>query len=119
MANLDAVMRKAATTVVGKFGTDVTIRRVTATAYSPSAGTMAPVTVDTTIKGRIEEYRDRQLSDTIRAGDRKVTIAAADIALAPTIEDQVVVAGLGYNVVNVTREMATDLAAIYVLQLRR
>ena len=116
---LDAPLRKVAQSVLGKFGTSVAIRRVTGTAYNTTTGTMIPTTVDTVVKGRLDEYTDRQLSDTIRAGDRKLTIAAADLTIPPTVDDTVVIAMLVYEVVRVVSEQATDLSAIHVLQVRR
>ncbi len=117
--SLDAAVRKAAKTVLAKFGTSTVIRRVTGTAYDPTTRTMAPVTTDTTVKGRFEDYTDRQFSETIKAGDRKLTIAAADLAYTPTPAEKVVSAGIIYQIVTVKQEMATDQAALYTLQLRR
>lgn len=116
---LDAPLRKAASTVLSKLGTSIAIRRVTSTAYSTVTRSMMPVTQDFTVKGRLDEYTDRQLSDTVRAGDRKLTIAAADLTFEPTVDDQAVIAGTIYEVIRVMTELATDQAAIYVMQLRR
>jgi hypothetical protein len=117
--SLDAAVRKAAKTVLAKFGTSTVIRRVTSTAYDTTTGKMAPVTTDTTVKGRFEEYTDRQFSETIKAGDRKLTIAAEDLTFTPSPAEKVVTAGIVYQIVNVKQEMATDQAALYTLQLRR
>lgn len=105
--------------MLGTFGTSVTIRRVTGTAYSTATGTMTPTTSDTVVHARIDEYRDRELSDTIHAGDRKITLAAMDLAFTPSVDDQIVIATVEYDVLRVQPELATDLAAIHVLQVRR
>lgn len=116
---LDAALRKVAQAVLGTFGTSVTLRRVSGTAYNTGTGTMTPTTTDTVVQARLDEYRDRDLSDLIHVGDRKVTIAAADLSFVPTIDDLVVIASLEYEVQRVQSELATDQAALYILQVRR
>lgn len=116
---LDAPLRKVAHTVLAMFGTSVTLRRVSGTAYNTATGTMAPTTSDTVVKARLDEYRDRELSDLIHAGDRKVTLAAADLSFLPTIDDLVVIASLEYEVLRVQSELGTDQAVLYILQVRR
>lgn len=116
---LDAPLRKVARSVLGMFGTASILRRVTAAAYNTATGTMTPTTSDTDWEVRIDEYRDRELSDTIHAGDRKVTGAAADLAFTPTVDDQWVYGGVAYDIIRVQPELATDQAAIFVLQVRR
>ena len=118
--SLDTPLRKVAKTVLGKFGSSGTIRRVTGTGYNTTLRKMTPVTTDYVVKGRLENYVDRDFSDTIHAGDRQWTIAAVDIPFTPTVDDVVDLAdGLTYEIVNVKPEMATNQAAIFVLQLRR
>lgn len=117
--SLDTPLRKVAQTVLKQFGTSVTFRRVTGTAYNTTTRTMTPTTADTVVKGRLDEYKDRELSDTIHAGDRKLTVAAADLAYTPSVDDKVVIATVMYDIVRVEPQLATDLAAIHVVQLRR
>lgn len=116
---LDAPLRKVAKSVLAKFGTDVTIRRVTGTSYSTTTRSMVPTTSDTVIKGRLDEYLDRELGNIIRVGDRKLTIAASDLSYTPTVDDKVVIATLVYEVIRVQSDIATDAAAIYIMQIRR
>lgn len=125
--SLDTPLRKVAQTVLKRFGTDVTFRRVTGAAYNTSTGTMTPTTADTTVKARIDEYTDRELgfsvatqtAPPVRAGDRKVTVAAADLSYTPTVDDRVVIATLVYDIIRVQPQLATDLAAIHIVQVRR
>lgn len=124
---LDAPLRKVARAVLRTFGTTVTVRRVTAAAYNTATGTMTPTISDTVVKARIDEYTDRELGfsvatqagQLIRAGDRKVTIAAADLSFTPSVDDQVVIAAVEYEIIRVQPELATNQAAIHVLQVRR
>lgn len=116
---LDAPLRKVAQSVLAKFGTSVTIRRVTGTSYSTTTRSMVPTTADTVVKGRLDEYLDRELGEVVHVGDRKLTIAAADLTFTPTVDDKVVIATLVYEVIRVQSDIATDAAAIYVMQIRR
>lgn len=119
---LDASVRKLAQRVMRKIGTEAILRRVTVGTYDPTAGTGADTEADYEITGRLDDYTDRDFgvnAATIRAGDRKFTCAAADVAFEPVISDKLVVADVEYDVVNVRREMAQHLPALYVLQLRR
>lgn len=116
--SLDTALRKVAQSVVSKFGTAAALRRVTGTKYSTTTRTMTPVTTDTPLKIRLDDYQDREIRGNIKVGDRKGTIAAADVDEAPTLDDNVVIGERVYDIVNVESLIATDLAATFVLQLR-
>jgi hypothetical protein len=116
---LDTALRRVASTVLAKLGTPVTIRRVTPGTYSTTTRSHTPTVADTTAKGRLDDYRDRELSNTILAGDRKLTIAAASLSYEPSPKDRVVIGAVDYEIVNVTHHRAQDEAALYELQLRR
>ena len=117
---LDTPLRKVAQTVLHTFGTTVIFTHSTPGSYDPATGIAAnPSTTSVSVKGRIDDYRARELNDTIRATDRKLTIAAADLASVPDVDDTVTVAGSVYDIVRIDPVMATDLDALYVIQLRR
>lgn len=118
MANLDQPLRKVAQTVMATFGTSVTIRRVAGT-YSTATGTVTETNTDKTVKGRLSNYRDRDFSQLIHVGDRKLEVAAIDVGFLPTIDDVVLIGGVEHEIVNVTQDLATDLPALYTLQVRR
>src|SRR5574342_1286531 len=122
---LDAALRKAAKAVLGKFGTAVIIRRTTDTAYNTTTRKMSPVTRDYDLKGRLDNYTDRELGFSpitetglrVLANDRKLTIAAADLNITPDVSDKVIIAGEVFEIVNVKSVIATDQAAIYELRV--
>jgi hypothetical protein len=118
--SLDAPLRKAASSVLAKFGTSTVLQRVTSTAYSTTTRKMNPVTIDVPIKGRFFKYTDRQLlaNPSIKAGDRGLELAAADLPAIPTVSDKVQ-DGVTYDIVNIEVTIATDEPALYQLQLRR
>jgi len=121
MGRLDRPLRKVAQTVLAKFGTDVTFTSQATGGYDPATGTVSTASPATsyTVKGRLDEYLARELNDTIKVGDRRLTIAAADVDAQPDVDDAVTVAGLAYDIVRVENVMGTDENAYYVLQLRR
>lgn len=120
MGRLDRPLRKVAQTVLKQFGTDVTFTSSTPGGYDPATGTVSDAATSSyTVKGRLDEYQARELNDTIQVGDRRLTIAAADVNTAPDVNDSVTVAGVAYDIVRVENVMGTDENVYYVLQLRR
>ena len=95
-------LRKTASKLMSKFGGDVTIRVITVGAYNPTTGTASESTADTTIKGVIEDVNAREVNDLVQAGDRRLTIAAADVSAAPTTADKVVISSVVNQVIRVT-----------------
>ena len=95
-------LRKVATKLMSKFGGDVTLRTVTPGVYNPTTGTASESTADTTVKGVVEDVNAREVNDLIQAGDRRLTIAAADVSAAPTTADKVVISSVVHQVIRVT-----------------
>lgn len=116
---LDAPLRTVAQSVLKQFGTTVTLRVVTGTAYNTTTRTMTPTTADFPWKVRYRNYKSRELSDTIRATDLEVTGAAADLTVTPKESDKIVIGSAEWDVLSVQSELATDQAALYILQIRR
>ena len=118
MANLDIAMRAVGKTILGTFGTDVTMRRVLTGEYNTTTGAPIRTEIDKTVKGRLDEYHNREIGETVQVGDRKLTIAAADLTFNPSSADEVVINDEIYRVVNVKSTQATDEAAIHEMQIR-
>ena len=111
-------LRKTATKLMSKFGGDVTLRTVTPGVYNPTTGTASEVTSDATIKGVLEDVSAREVGDLIQAGDRRLTIAAADISAAPTSADRVIISGVTYQVVRIATIEQDNQPITYELILR-
>lgn len=94
-------LRKVASKLMARFGGVVTIRRVSAGAYNPGAGTVTESVTDTVTRGVLEDVSLREVNDLVQAGDKRLTIAAADVATAPTPADEVVITGTVYQVITV------------------
>jgi len=111
-------LRKVASKLMAKFGGDVTIRVITVGVYNPTTGTASESTADTTVKGVVEDVNAREVNDLVQAGDRRLTIAAADVSAAPTTADKVVISSVVHQVIRVTTIEQDNQPITYELILR-
>jgi hypothetical protein len=82
-------LRKVASKLMAKFGGVVTINRVTAGVYNPTTGTASETVAGTVVRGVMEDVNVREVNDLIQSGDKRLTIAAADLTVAPSTADRV------------------------------
>jgi hypothetical protein len=111
-------LRKVASKLMAKFGGEVIIRRVTLGAYNTTTGTAAETTSDTELRGVLEDVNLREVNDLIQAGDKRLTIAAADTAAPPTTADRVIIAGRSLQVIEVRTIEQDNEPITYELILR-
>ena len=116
--SLASPLRKVASKLMAKFGGVATIRRVTLGAYNTTTGTAAETTTDTTVRGVLEDVSLREVNDLIQAGDKRLLIAAADLANAPTPADRVIIAGRTLQVIQVRTIEQDNEPITYELILR-
>ena len=95
-------LRKVASKLMAKFGGTATIRRITVGAYNTSTGTAAETTSDTVLRGVVEDVNVREVNDLIQSGDKRLTVAAADVAAVPSTADRVLIGGVTHQVIRVT-----------------
>lgn len=115
---LSSSLRKTATKLLGRFGGDVTISRVTVGSYNATTGAVSPTTSTTIVKGVLEDVREREVNDLIKGNDKKLTIAAADLSYEPTVTDQVTIGGRVLQVIQVDKIEQDNTAIVYQLFLR-
>lgn len=115
---LSTPLRKIATKVIAKFGGEVTIRTVTPSAYNTTTGAAAETTSDNTIQGILEDVNKREVNDLIQAGDKRLTIAAADVAAVPTTADRVVINARVHQVIRIATIEQNNEPITYELILR-
>jgi hypothetical protein len=111
-------LRKVASKLMVKFGGEATIRRVTLGAYNTTTGTATETTSDTTIRGVLEDVSLREVNDLIQAGDKRMTIAAADTAAVPTTADRVIIGTRSLQVIEVRTIEQDNQPITYELILR-
>jgi len=115
---LASSLQKTAAKLVSKFGGAATIRRITIGAYDPATGTAAETATDTAVRGVLEDISLREVNDLIQAGDKRLLIAAADLANVPTPADRVIIAGRTLQVIDVRTIEQDNTAITYQLILR-
>jgi hypothetical protein len=111
-------LRKVASKLMAKFGGTATIRRVVPGVYNPTTGTVSETTTDTAVRGVLEDVNLREVNDLIQAGDKRLMIAAADVASAPTTADRVIIAGRTLQVIEVRTIEQDNQPITYELILR-
>lgn len=111
-------LRKVASKLMARFGGEATIRRVTMGSYNPVTGAAVETTTDTAVQGVLENVTLREVNDLIQAGDKRLIIAAADLASAPTTADRVVIGGRSLQVIEVRTVEQDNTAITYELILR-
>ena len=99
---LSGPLRKVASKLMVKFGGEATISRITVGAYNATTGTAAETTSDTALRGVLEDVNVREVNDLIQSGDKRLTIAAADLATAPSTADRVIVGTVTHQIIRVT-----------------
>ena len=116
--SLASPLRKVASKLMAKFGGVATICRVTPGIYNPATGTVSESTADTAVRGVLEDVNLREVNDLIQAGDKRLIVAAADVASAPTTADRVLIAAVAHQVIQVRTIEQDNTAITYELILR-
>lgn len=111
-------LRKVASKLMAKFGGTATIRRITVGAYNTSTGTAAETIADTELRGVVEDVNVREVNDLIQSGDKRLTVAAADVAATPSTADRVLIGGVTHQVIRVTTVEQDNTAITHELILR-
>jgi hypothetical protein len=114
--------------LMNKFGSTITITTVSEGVYDPTTSTQTGGSTSTqTIKGVIEEYAEsiRFLGDKLQGGtsiiegDKKITIAAKDVATKPNVGDKCLALGQLFTILGVASQQSTEATALYVLHIRK
>jgi hypothetical protein len=91
---------------------------VTAGAYNTTTGASAETTTDTTVRGVLEDVRRSEVNDLVQQGDKRLIIAAADLASAPTTADRVIISNRSLQIIEVRTIEQDNTAITYELILR-
>jgi hypothetical protein len=111
-------LRKVASKLMAKFGGVATIRRVTPGVYNPTTGTATESIADTPVRGVLEDVSVREVNDLIQSGDKRLTIAAADVTTSPATADRVLIGGVTHQVIRVTTVEQDNTPITHELILR-
>jgi hypothetical protein len=116
--SLAGPLAKVASKLMLRFGGAVTFRRVTNGVYNPTTGTITEGITDTAIKGVLEDVVSREVAGLVRAGDKKLTIAANDLPVVPTIADQILLNTRKLQIIEVRTIEQDNTPITYELILR-
>jgi len=116
--SLAAPLAKVASKLMAKFGGAAILRRSVPGVYNPTTGTVSETTTDTAIRGVLEDVKLREINDLIQAGDKRLIIAAADIAAVPTTADRVIISNRSLQVIEVRTIEQDNTPITYELILR-
>ena len=111
-------LAKVASTIIGKFGGDVTIRLVTAGSYNTTTGVISQSNSDTDVKGVLEDVALREVNGLIQAGDKRLTVAASDLTTAPETKDVVLINSVVHQIIAVQTTEQDNTAITHELILR-
>ena len=111
-------LEKVAGNVIDALGADVTIRYVTAGSYNTATGAITETTSDTAIKGVVQAISQREVNDLIQASDKRLIVAAKELATAPETKDRVVISTVVHQIIQVQTVDQDNTAITYELVLR-
>lgn len=111
-------LRKVASKAISRFGGTVNVTFVTAGAYDTSSGTITTSSSSDSVKGVLEDVNQRDVNELVRAGDKRLTVAAQDLTSTPETNDQVLIGGVTHQIVQIETIEQDNTAIVYVLSLR-
>ena len=115
---LATALQKTASKLMSKFGGTITLRTIAPGTYNATTGAMSETVADVAVRGVLEDVSVREVNELIQAGDKRLTIAAADVAAAPTTTDRVLVGAVSHQVIKVSTIEQDNTAITYELILR-
>jgi hypothetical protein len=115
---LASSLQKTASKLMAKFGGALTYRRVSGGAYNASTGAITETTTDYSLRGVLQDIKAREVNELIQAGDKRLYIAATDLAVTPNTADRVIIAAVSHQIINVQTIEQDNQSITYELVLR-
>jgi len=115
---LASSLRKVANKTVQKLGGDITYRRITASSYDTSSGSIVESITTFAIKGVIEDVKASEVNDLVKSTDKRLTIAAAALDFVPSTGDEALIAGNIHQIIQIQTIEQDNQNISYVLVLR-
>ena len=101
------------------------MRYVTGGSYNATTGAVNETVSDTVVKGVLQDITAREISDRgtvsndlIQSGDKRLVVAATDLATAPETKDRVVISSVVHQIVRVNTTEQANSPITYELILR-
>jgi hypothetical protein len=115
---LAASLQKTASKLMSKFGGALTYRKVTSGAYNAATGIMGETVTDYALRGVLQDVNAREVNELVQAGDKRLFIAATDLAITPSTADRVVIGTVSHQIINVQTIEQDNQPITYELVLR-
>jgi hypothetical protein len=115
---LASSLQKTASKLMGKFGGALTYRQVSNGTYNAATGTMGETATDYALRGVLQDVNGREVNELIQAGDKRLFIAATDLAVTPNTADRVVIGAVSHQIITVQTIEQDNQAITYELVLR-
>ena len=96
--SLGRSLQKVAQKVVNKFGGLVDVRIVSRGTYNTETGTVSESETANEIRGVLDQVSAAEVGDLIKASDKKLTIAAAELNGSLDLDDRVIIMGVTYQI---------------------
>lgn len=105
-------------TMIGRNGRTVTVKHISGNAYNTTTGENVKTVTNYEVMANVRYYTAKQINGLVQQGDCEVRIAAADIAVDPVDQDQIVIDGVTTTVMAVNKRVVGNVPAIYIIQVR-
>ena len=118
MSQLSKAARKVTSKVLGKFGGNITFKKIVPGTYNVSRGSITETIETETIKGILQNVNQRETNDLIKENDKLLIIAASDLSFIPSTTDRVLVAGIEYQIIRIYTDENDNQNIKYEIYLR-
>ena len=115
---LASSLQKTASKLMGKFGGALTYRRVASGTYNAATGAMGETVTDYALRGVLQDVNAREVNELIQAGDKRLFIAATDLAVTPSTADRVLISTVSHQIISVQTYEQDSQSITYELVLR-
>lgn len=115
---LAPALQKVASKLMARFGGEATIRTVTLGVYNPTTGAVSETTTDVVVRGVLEDVKAREVNELVQAGDKRLMVAAVNVAATPSTADRVLIGGISHQVISVATIEQDNMPITYELILR-
>lgn len=104
---------------MGKFGGEIFVGVTSLGTYNAADGTVRQTVTESQVRGLLEDVRTNEVGGLIENGDKRLTIAAADVASAPTPKTtKITTGGKTWRVIEVRTTENDNDPIIYELIIR-
>ena len=107
-----------ASKVITRFGGEVKVRYISTEGYDIATGTIRESDTYVSTKGIVEDVTSREVNELIQAGDKRLTIAALDLSVAPQVKDRITIEGVMHQVIEIRKQEQDNKPITYELILR-